>query len=69
MFEFHGMNLKATVKGVNVVELHQIQQKGQVPPEQAPPGRSDKGILIAQTQINFMSAPEGGVKIKASGKR
>ncbi|SPO35363.1 probable SEC18 - vesicular-fusion protein, functional homolog of NSF [Pseudozyma flocculosa] len=68
VFEFRGMNLKATVKGVNVVELHQVQQKGKVP-DSAPPGRADKGILIAQTDVNFMSSPDGGVKIKASGRR
>lgn len=70
VFEFHGHNLKALVRGVNVVEAGQIDARGNNAP--APPGRgapTDKGILIAQTQINFLKAPDSLIKIKASGKR
>ncbi|PWZ03287.1 AAA-domain-containing protein [Testicularia cyperi] len=75
VFEFKGLNLKATVRGVEVVELHEVQQRSgaQAQQQQQQSGqhvsRSDKGILIAQTQVNFVAAPEGGVKIKASGNR
>ena len=73
VFEFKGMNLLTTVTGVEVVELHEIQQRSNAG---APGGqgaahssRSDRGILIAQTQINFSAARDGGVKLKASGNR
>ncbi|GAC96960.1 hypothetical protein PHSY_004544 [Pseudozyma hubeiensis SY62] len=73
VFEFKGMNMKAVVKGVDVVELHEIQGGGKA----APPGghgaphqsRSDRGILIAQTQVNFSATQNGGIKLKASGNR
>ncbi|GAK65000.1 vesicular-fusion protein SEC18 [Moesziomyces antarcticus] len=73
VFEFKGMNLIATIRGVDVVELHEIQQRSQSAPQGghagSHPSRSDRGILIAQTQINFSATPDGGVKLKASGNR
>lgn len=71
VFEFRGIRLKLTVRGVDVVELHEIQQqqRGGAPQQSHQSGRADRGILIAQTQINFVSAPDAGVKIKASGNR
>ncbi|CAO1638881.1 unnamed protein product [Sympodiomycopsis kandeliae] len=69
VFEFHGHNLKAVVKGVNVVESGQIDPRGNNAPSQPSRGGNDKGILIAQTQINFLKAPDSLIKIKASGKR
>lgn len=73
VFEFRGMNMKATVRGVEVVELHEIQQRGQNAQSgnqgAAHQSRSDRGILIAQTQINFSAAQNGGVKLKASANR
>ncbi|SPO21597.1 probable SEC18 - vesicular-fusion protein, functional homolog of NSF [Ustilago trichophora] len=72
VFEFKGMNLTATVKGVDVVELHEIQQRGKNAPPSggaSHPSRSDRGILIAQTQVNFSASTDGGVKLKASRNR
>ncbi|CDR87939.1 probable SEC18-vesicular-fusion protein, functional homolog of NSF [Sporisorium scitamineum] len=73
VFEFKGMNLVVTVTGVEVVELHEIQQRGSNAPsgghDASHQSRSDRGILIAQTQINFAAARDGGVKLKASGNR
>ncbi|SNX82671.1 probable SEC18 - vesicular-fusion protein, functional homolog of NSF [Melanopsichium pennsylvanicum] len=70
VFEFKGMNLMATIRGVDVVELHEMQQGGKKSSgSDTHPSRSDRGILIAQTQINFSASQDGGVKLKASGNR
>lgn len=71
VFEFHGQNLKAVVRGVNVAELQQLDKgsSGGAPPSGAGALGGDKGILMAQTQINFLRAPDSSIKIKASGKR
>ncbi|PWN53756.1 AAA-domain-containing protein [Violaceomyces palustris] len=74
VFEFHGQNLKAVIKGVDVVETQQLDRKAGGAraaqyQQQTPSARQDKGILMPQTQINFLQAPEGGLKIRASGKR
>ncbi|SPC60732.1 probable SEC18 - vesicular-fusion protein, functional homolog of NSF [Ustilago sp. UG-2017b] len=73
VLEFKGMLMVATITGVEVVELHEIQERGRNAPTDnhggSRPSRSDRGILIAQTQVNFSAAQDGGVKLKASGNR
>lgn len=72
VFEFKGMNMKAVVTGVDVVELHEIQGGNNAPPGKhgaSHQSQSDRGILIAQTQVNFAAAQNGGVKLKASANR
>ncbi|WFD43818.1 vesicle-fusing ATPase [Malassezia psittaci] len=54
VFEFHGHNLRATVRGL--ASMDQI------------PG-SDMGLVTPQTQINFSKAPNSTMQLKASGKR
>lgn len=69
VFEFHGHNLKAVVKGVNVVEAGQLDHRSDNPAPPAPRGGMDKGILIGQTQVNFLKAQDSHIRLKASGKR
>ncbi|PWN41506.1 AAA-domain-containing protein [Ceraceosorus guamensis] len=69
VFEFHGQNLKATVTGVEVVETQPKRQGAGAPPPPPSQHRSDKGILMRETSVNFIKAGDSGVKIKASGKR
>ena len=54
VFEFHGQNLKATVRGVYSVDTS------------AP---HHMGVVIPQTQVNFFVANGSALEIKASGKR
>jgi len=54
VFEFHGQNLKATVRGVNSVDTSAAHHMG---------------IVMAQTQLNFFEAPGSALKIKSSSKR
>jgi vesicle-fusing ATPase len=72
VFEFHGQTLRAAVTGVSVVEADQLPKSGSknAPPPVPPRGHAvQRGILISQTQINFMQAADSTLKIKASGKR
>ncbi|KAK0540655.1 transport between ER and Golgi ATPase protein [Tilletia horrida] len=57
VFEFHGTNLHASVRGITAIEGG--GGKG------APAARSDKGILMSQTEITFLK--EGGSTIKIKG--
>lgn len=54
VFEFHGHNLRATVRGLSSMD--------QVP-------GSELGLVTPQTQINFFQAPNSPLQLKASGKR
>ncbi|KAI3620161.1 hypothetical protein CBS9595_002128 [Malassezia furfur] len=54
VFEFHGHNLRATVRGL--ASMDQV------------PG-SELGLVTPQTQINFIKAPNSPMQLKASGKR
>lgn len=62
-FEFHGQNLKAYVKGVQLVELATEQRRGPASSLQ------DAGILMEKTDINFIKAGGSGIKIKSSAKK
>ncbi|WFD30756.1 vesicle-fusing ATPase [Malassezia sp. CBS 17886] len=55
VFEFHGQNLRATVRGL-----------GAVNPED---GSTNTGLVLAETQVNFLKAPNSLLQIKASGNR
>ena len=61
-FEFHGQNIKGTVKGVNVVELPDAQRHG------APPA-SNYGVLMEKTDVTIMKAPDSNIRIKSSAKK
>lgn len=58
LFDFHGQNLKATVKGLLVVEL--------------PGQRNDAthfGVPMEKTDVTFMKAPDSAIKLKSSAKK
>ncbi|KAG8931960.1 transport between ER and Golgi ATPase protein [Tulasnella sp. 418] len=63
VFDFHGQNLKGTVKGVLNVEL----------PQQRPGGEDrhgvKMGILMEKTDITFMKAGDSNIKIRSSSKK
>lgn len=61
-FEFHGQNIKATVKGIGVVELADAQRRG------APPS-SNYGILMEKSDVTVMKAGDSSIKIKSSAKK
>lgn len=63
VFEFHGHNLKATVKSLGILELGQGQRKG------AAPRSSNMGILMEQTDVTFFKSPDSKIKIKSSSKK
>jgi len=65
VFEFHGHNLKALVKGLSLAELSEKQWKGA--PAQRSTMYGSMGVLMERTDITFMQT--GTLKIKASAKK
>ena len=65
VFDFHGQNLKASVKGLSVLELADGQQKRRGPP----PGIAHMGVLMDRTDIVFIKAADSRIKIKSSDKK
>lgn len=64
VFDFHGVNLKALVKGLLVVELADAQRRG-APPQ----GYNGAGILMEKTDVTFIKAGDSNIKIKSSSKK
>jgi vesicle-fusing ATPase len=64
VFEFHGHNLKATIKSISILELAD-EQRGS-----AHGGHNQNvGILMENTDVTFMKAPDSQIKIKSSSKK
>ncbi|KAK4692974.1 vesicle-fusing ATPase, partial [Phenoliferia sp. Uapishka_3] len=59
VFDFHGQNLKAVVKGIHNLSLG----------DSAHGGGGKMGILTAQSEINFLKDPASAIKIKSSAKK
>ncbi|KAG6899609.1 hypothetical protein C0993_008771 [Termitomyces sp. T159_Od127] len=72
VFEFHGQNLKATVKAVNTVDLADEQRRGAPPSgsgSQRPSQHQDFGIIMDRTDITIMKASDSKIKIKSSATK
>jgi vesicle-fusing ATPase len=67
VFDFHGQNLNAVVKGIGHIELAANQQKPGSGRSAAPAGAF--GILMEQTDVNWMKAPDSAIKIKNSARK
>lgn len=59
VYDFHGQNIKATVRGMHNLSLGGAGGGGG--------GRI--GILTAESEINFMKDPASAIKIKSSAKK
>ncbi|CAE6481743.1 unnamed protein product [Rhizoctonia solani] len=68
VFDFHGITLKCIVTGLQVVELATIQSKRGASAEAGPSGRRT-GILMPQTEVNFIKAGDSTLKIKSSARK
>lgn len=64
VFDFHGVNLKAVVKGLLIVELADAQRRGPQPSSYA-----GAGILMEKTDVTFMKAGDSAIKLKSSAKK
>lgn len=71
VFEFHGQNLKALIKGVSILELADEQRRGQRHPDEHSLGIDphSMGILMDKTDVTFMKAGDSLIKIKSSAKK
>jgi vesicle-fusing ATPase len=56
VFDFHGQNLKAVVRGLSVVEL-------------ANGASNNMGILMEKTDVSFIRAGDSSIKLKSSAKK
>ncbi|KAF8574203.1 AAA-domain-containing protein [Ramaria rubella] len=65
VFDFHGQNLKAIVKGLNILELAEGQQKRRT----AANAPLQMGVLMEQTDVVFIKATDSRIKIKSSAKK
>ncbi|TFK66559.1 vesicular-fusion protein SEC18 [Pluteus cervinus] len=69
LFEFHGQNLKATVKGVLALELADEQRRGPAPGHERSHDNLYRGVIMEKTDVNILQAPGSGIKIKTSAKK
>ncbi len=65
--DFHGQTLRATVKGMQILELAQVQRKDSKRPTGAV--GATMGILMEQTDVTIIKDPASHIKIKASAKK
>lgn len=65
VFEFHGHNLKVTIKSISILELAE-EQRGSA---RGGPSRQNVGILMEKTDVTFMKAPDSRIKIKSSSNK
>lgn len=59
VFEYHGQNLKGSVKSVALMEV----------PGNPPPLMRSTGIIFAETDVTLLKAPDSPIKIKSSAKK
>ncbi|KZT05630.1 AAA-domain-containing protein [Laetiporus sulphureus 93-53] len=62
VFEFHGQNLKATVKALHVVDLPNQPGKASHAP-------TSYGVVMERTDVTFLKASDSAIKIKSSAKK
>ncbi|KAI0065735.1 AAA-domain-containing protein [Artomyces pyxidatus] len=65
VFEYHGHNLKSTVKGLTVLELAAEQRHGQT----GGGGSGNSGIVMEKSDISFLKDARSTIKIKSSAKK
>jgi vesicle-fusing ATPase len=63
IFEYHGINLKATVVGLQTLELADAQKRG------GGGAPANMGLLMDKTDLNFIKAGDSAIKIKSSAKK
>ena len=70
VFEYHGQNLRCSVKSVGVLELAAEQRRGGVPGSaHGGDGRTDSGIVMEKTDVTFMKESMSKIKIKSSARK
>lgn len=68
VFEFHGQNLKATIKSVAILDLADEQRRG-APGGKRSVNHHQMGIIMEKTDVTFMKASDSAIKIKSSAKK
>jgi len=65
VFDYHGHNLKAIVKGMNILELAEGQQRRRA----AHGALSGMGVLMDRSDVTFIKAADSRIKIRSSAKK
>ena len=63
VFDFHGQNIKGVVKGISLVELAKGGR------HENTSASSNLGLLMDQTDVNFLKAGDSTIKLKTSAKK
>ncbi|KAL0950212.1 hypothetical protein HGRIS_010202 [Hohenbuehelia grisea] len=69
IFEYHGQNLKCSIKGLSTLDLADEQHRGAPPSPSRPINHSFMGILMDKTDVTIMKAGDDRIKIKSSAKK
>jgi vesicle-fusing ATPase len=64
MFDFRGVSLRATIVGIQTLELADAQNRGG-----GGGSPSNMGLLMDKTDLNFIKAGDSAIKLKSSGKK
>ncbi|TRM67910.1 P-loop containing nucleoside triphosphate hydrolase protein [Schizophyllum amplum] len=64
VFEYHGQNLKGTVRGLSTLDLAEEQSRGG-----GARGLQGVGIVMEKTDMTFVKASDSAIKIKSSAKK
>lgn len=67
-FEFRGVNFRATVQDLDVVDLT-VLKKGEVDPRGEKPRNAIRGILMNETTVEFSKTEGSFLNLKQSKKR
>lgn len=67
IFEYHGQNIKGTIKGLSLLEIADEQRRG--PPGTVDHGNSYRGVIMPKTDLTFMKDPTSLLKLKSSAKK
>lgn len=67
-FEFHGVNFRAAVQDLDVVDLT-VLKRGEVDARQEKKTNAIRGILMNETSVEFTKAEGSFLNLKQSKKR
>ncbi len=68
VFEYHGQNIKGTIKGVSVLDIADEQRRGGANGQRSV-NHQFMGIIMDKTDVTIMKAADSLIKIRSSAKK
>ncbi|SJL02451.1 related to Vesicular-fusion protein sec18 [Armillaria ostoyae] len=68
VFEYHGQNIKGTIKGVSVLDIADEQRRGGASGQRSV-NHQFMGIIMDKTDVTIMKAADSLIKIRSSAKK